>query len=441
MNGIKYIKETFSILELILQDSYTGDLCNDKLLLDSVESINKECRRRIEDYIVSLEVEKRLYDSLETLTDNSLLQVLEKILSTVKVVYKDNLVLLKYTDNIYLTGWHNLAKECRGKVLDKTTLEIVSYPFDKFYNLDENEYTSKENILDLITKATSITIADKVDGSTISIVKYNGELLITTNGSFNADQIPMARQLIGESYRTLEKNLKEKHTYIFEIIYPENQIVVDYGDEQTMYLLAVRDNNTTRFLTEAELALASENIGTPLVHKEAYTSLDDFINKQKDEFCNKEGWVFYLTLEDEDFLFKMKYIEYSKMHKVINKLSFKGVYEVFAAGNIDDVLANTSNEKLKTYIKEFEEILSYIDDKIRNEVKLIKSKINDEMEFKHVVNLIETDILKPYIIKSLKNKNTDTTFNIKSVTHKRFVNIIKVLDDRFISSKSIIQTI
>lgn len=88
------------------------------------------------------------------------------------------------------------------------------------------------------------------------------------------------------------------------------------------------------------LALVSENIGTHLAHKQVFTSLDDFITKQKDEFCNKEGWVFYLTLEDEDFLFKIKYIECFKMHKVINILSFKDTYEMFTDGNVDDVLGS-----------------------------------------------------------------------------------------------------
>ena len=43
------------------------------------------------------------------------------------------MLLLKYGKTIWNTGWHNFAKQCRGKVIDLNTRKIVVYPFNKFF--------------------------------------------------------------------------------------------------------------------------------------------------------------------------------------------------------------------------------------------------------------------------------------------------------------------
>ena len=48
----------------------------------------------------------------------------------------DNLICLNY-DQIESPKSPNIVRQCRGIVLDKDTLEIVHYPFFRFFNLDE----------------------------------------------------------------------------------------------------------------------------------------------------------------------------------------------------------------------------------------------------------------------------------------------------------------
>lgn len=436
--GSEYIVGAIDLLKEILKDDYTSNWNNDKDLLKNVNYIEKNLEQKLIEYIISLDIDRMIEQPIESVDQKTLLSFFEKILQTIKVNYYEDLMLFKYNNNIYLTGWHNLAKECRGKVLNKNTLEIVSYPFDKFFNIDERDEVSKKNVEELIKEAKSVVVAEKVDGSTIAISKYNGKLIITTNGSFQAEQVKIARNMINNKYKDLEKNIKENYTYIFEIIYPSNQIVVDYKGEEAMYLLTIRDNISTRFLSEEDLK--KENIGMPLAYKYKFTSLDDFINKQLEPFCNKEGWVFYITLHDKDVLVKLKYIDYLKIHKVVEKVSFKGIYEVFVNDSVDDVISNViNNEYFNNCIKEFEDILVYLENRIRSEVNTIRDSVNAEnpdMEFKCILGFIKTEVLKPYIIKGLKCSGY--VFNIKDISYKSFVNIIVSLDDEFINSKSII---
>ena len=100
--------------------------------------LNKNRREEIIDFLKSLEIEKEQELLCEKagveytedltfsdLTDSALLDYLVTVLRTISWVEKDNLLLVKYSKTIWNTGWHNLAKQCRGKVFDLNTWEIV----------------------------------------------------------------------------------------------------------------------------------------------------------------------------------------------------------------------------------------------------------------------------------------------------------------------------
>lgn len=447
MKKTNYILNTITLLKLILKNNYTSNWNKDILLLKEVTSLNYKTKQDLILYINSLKIPKLNIllenKNLSDLNFKEILNLFSKILSTIKVSYYQDLMLLKYhSHNIYLTGWHNLAIQCRGKVINKNTLDIISYPFDKFFNLYENEDLSKEKILDLISTANSIRVTEKIDGSTISITKYKNNLIITTNGSFTAEQVKVAKTIIKNTYTNLEENIKENFTYIFEIIYPQNQIVVNYGDERALYLLAIRNNSTTRFLQQDDLLKISKQLGTPLTPTYKFTSLEDFLVKQLDNSYNKEGWVFYITLDNQDILFKLKYINYFNSHRLVANMSLKTIYNLFiSSNNIDDIKANIKNDNFKLYISELEDISVYLNNLVKNEVQEIqRTLVNQDpnSNFKDILSLIKTDSLKPFIIKSLKINNPSNFLSIHDLSYKKFINIITQLDDDFINNKSII---
>ena len=108
-------------------------------------ALDSNIRNKIITTINSLEVEKQAENiasiknpnipleelsldyTIDQLTDKELLNYLGTILWTVSINENENLMLLKYNECIWNTGWHNYAKECRGKIIDKNTLSIVSF--------------------------------------------------------------------------------------------------------------------------------------------------------------------------------------------------------------------------------------------------------------------------------------------------------------------------
>ncbi len=45
-------------------------------------------------------------------------------------------------------------------------------------------------------------------------------------------------------YRDTFEKIEKDKTYLFEIIYPENRIVIDYGDSDDLILLSIINNET-----------------------------------------------------------------------------------------------------------------------------------------------------------------------------------------------------
>ena len=308
---INYFKKKFNIKAQTFNPYYTAIEKVKKYCEDN--DVNLDKRNEIENYIISLNVPNikinifnLLYPNvkcnvtdervqkcdLSMLPDSLLLKYLFIIFSTINFVYKDNLIGLKYNAVIWMTGFHNLAKLCRGKVIDSETMTIVSYPFDKFFNVNEVSETKEDIIKKLVSESTYVYTTDKKDGSTIIVSLYKNKPLITTNGSFENDQIVLAEQLLKKKYPKFLKEIKEGYTYIFELIHPENRIVINYGDEKSLYLLAVRDLRTEKLLSLDETHIIANNFGFPVPQTFSFKNLSDILYLAHTERnTNREGWV------------------------------------------------------------------------------------------------------------------------------------------------------
>jgi RNA ligase len=89
-------------------------------------------------------------------------------------------------------------------------------------------------------------VYDKLDGSLGILYFYDDKPYIATRGSFTSEQAERANKIFQKKYSHLHFN--KEHTYLFEIIYPENRIVVDYGAKEDLILLAVLDTETGKDL-------------------------------------------------------------------------------------------------------------------------------------------------------------------------------------------------
>lgn len=131
----------------------------------------------------------------------------------------------------YSRQWTTATLRCRGLIVDDLTHEIVAWPFPKFFNVGEhahgNDYAPP-------LPDESFEVYDKVDGSLGIVFHYDGRWHAASKGSFTSEQAMWAQAWISTSDTS---RLRPDITYLCEIVYPENRIVVDYGDRQDLVLL------------------------------------------------------------------------------------------------------------------------------------------------------------------------------------------------------------
>jgi len=150
-----------------------------------------------------------------------------------------DLWIYNYTNKTqYDWHWDGVTNKCRGLILDDNGC-LVAKGFDKFFTYDQiinmgNEHT--------IPTDEHFDIYEKVDGSLGIMYFWDDVNYIATRGSFESDMAYEATKMIRDRYNHIV--FYPEYTYMFEIIYPENRIVVDYGDVRKLVLLAVYDNNT-----------------------------------------------------------------------------------------------------------------------------------------------------------------------------------------------------
>lgn len=223
--------------------------------------------------------------------------------------------------------WDEYSLMARGLVLDDTG-EIIARPFDKFFNLDEGvmpntDPLSLEEVLKIHGKPK---IEEKIDGSLGILFKYDGQLIIATRGSFSSDQALEAKNILKEM--DIDTEIFELgYTYLFEIIYPENRIVLNYGKRRELVYLATRNNDTGEYLFESNIA---EQFNCPELYKQMVPHIE-----------NKEGYV--LSFKD-GFRVKVKFDEYVRLHRIMTGFTSKRLW---------DLLRNGDNVDLKDVPEEF----------------------------------------------------------------------------------------
>ena len=207
--------------------------------------------------------------------------------------------------------WNEITLQCRGLILD-ADFNITARPFKKFFNLEEIPASEVPD--------EPFEVYEKMDGSLGILYWRNNKPYIATRGSFISDQAKHATKILQGKYAHTFDQLDKSVTYLFEIIYPGNRIVVDYGDRDDLVLLAVIDNKTGE-----DLPLA--NVGFPVVKE--YSGIHDLgaliaLNEE-----NKEGFVVKFK---SGLRVKVKFTEYLRLHRIITGVSNVVIWEHLSEG-------------------------------------------------------------------------------------------------------------
>lgn len=271
----------------------------------------------------------------------------EKLVSVQKHPTAD-LFLYNYTARVqYSQIWNEVTLQTRGLILD-SEMNVVARPFNKFFNYEELDPNEMPNL--------PFDVFEKVDGS-LGILYWIDDLpFIATRGSFESEQAKHATNILRTKYK--HAKLSKNKTYLFEIIYPENRIVVDYGELDDLILLSIIDNKTG--------VESSEDVGFPIVKK--YNGLTDLKEIRKLNEPNKEGFVVRFS---NGFRLKLKYADYVRLHKTITGVSNITIWEYLKENKpLDEILEKVPDEFYNWVRRTRQELLSSFD-YILNECKSV----------------------------------------------------------------------
>jgi RNA ligase len=208
--------------------------------------------------------------------------------------------------------WDDITLNCRGLVLD-TEGNVIAKPFPKFFNYEEHKPEDIPN--------EYFEVYEKMDGSLGIFFYYGGEWHMATRGSFTSEQAIKGME-IAKRYN-YDKICVPGYTYLFEIIYPENRIVVDYGKEDRLVLLGVMNRRGEEFPYEE---MVDEGWDIVMKYK---TWGEDWETLKKEISKDNEGYVIRFS---GGMRMKIKGDEYVRLHRILTNFSTKDIWEILKNG-------------------------------------------------------------------------------------------------------------
>lgn len=210
-----------------------------------------------------------------------------------------------------LAEWTEPMKDCRGLILDRDGY-IVGRPFRKFWNMSQ--------VLDQVPVGELFAVWEKLDGSLGIVCSYAGERVVATRGSFESEQAVWFKRWMDAKHPGFTPS---GETWLFEIIYPDNRIVVDYGDRKEGVLLAVMapDGVELTDLFNGQIRFHSAR---------CFDGIKDFAVINSDpQFAGEEGFVVKWA---NGFMAKVKADEYCRLHRLITQCSTRTIWELLRSG-------------------------------------------------------------------------------------------------------------
>jgi len=243
------------------------------------------------------------------------------------------LSILNYT-SAAMTKTHDnpTLRRCRGLIFDHVTREVVVRPMEAFFNINDTRYpeTMLENMPRL--QDANLEITEKRDGSLGVVYQYqNNPPEVATRGSFTSDQAKWATEYF-QAHN--EMACFRGVTPLVEIIYPENQIVVDYKDEQSLTLLTLIDNETGSEMTHGGLEVVAVAMGIPVVKLWNKSVAQCAAENEK----NREGYVAkFISRSGQVQRFKIKFEDYKLCHRAMFGMNNRDVWESLKDGKQIDL--------------------------------------------------------------------------------------------------------
>ncbi|MCW6008711.1 2'-5' RNA ligase [Micromonospora sp. CPCC 205371] len=241
------------------------------------------------------------------------------------------LAILNYTEACAYEGaWTPVTLACRGLIYRTDTGEVVARPFAKFFNYGQTGAPD----LDLHAPAL---VTDKADGSLgILYPLPSGGWAVATRGSFTSEQALHATELFNRVYAD-RFTPRPEQTVLFEIVFPENRIVLDYAGLDDLILLGAVETATGAVL---DPSWVSDWPGPVTTTFAAGTLAEALAMKPR---ANAEGVV--VRLLDSGAMVKLKQADYVALHKIVTGLTARVVWQHLIEGKpLDELVAPLPDE-------------------------------------------------------------------------------------------------
>jgi len=265
--------------------------------------------------------------------------------------------------------------DARGLILDSSGT-IIARPYRKFFN-----YKELEDRIDLPEEVRKLsdweneeyTVTEKVDGSLIIVFCHNGEMVFASSGSFISEHALKAKELyekLADKYkRFIFADAFMKNTFLFELVSPEYQIVIQYPEEK-LILHGIIQTVTGEFNDASYNMLKAD--GFPVVRSYNYT--EEELIKVQAELKDVEGFVVrfkdsgkMLKMKTEDYFMKSKdaaiffgkFFTYRKIGLVFDSI-FDDTYDDLVASVVTHPQIKENIEIVFNFYKELEtELMGY----------------------------------------------------------------------------------
>lgn len=276
------------------------------------------------------------------------------------------LAVLKYSKDVMVEDlWNPWYLDCRGVVLNITTNEIVSWGYPKFFNVGEPRGYSMSSFLLL----QEVETVEKMDGSCLCVTCYNDDILVHTLGMIESEQAEWGRkELKKDKYCKFLSNMLPRTTYIFEEIYTENRVVVDYRGYEGLVLTGIR-NHTGEVLPPLEVERFAVEVGLDKPKREVLPVTELLQRLKELKGVDGEGYVVWV----EGQMHKIKSEDYTQIHSVIGYAENPRIL-LKNKDKIDDILAILPLEYQQNVLTCLQEVLvcrRYVEDEVKRVVNTV----------------------------------------------------------------------
>lgn len=279
------------------------------------------------------------------------------------------LMIGNYTEKAqYANVWNSVTSAFRGLIWDYETEEIVARPFPKFFNYGQPGAPE-------LQLSASCRAFDKLDGSLgimyptpLNIDGY----AIATRGSFTSEQAIHGTSRLQDIFRNVRWEPWINCTYLFEIIYPENRIVVDYGMTDDLILIDVLDNRNGEPAVDY-----AWNYPGPWVEDLEYETLADALVAAPRP--NAEGFVLYFPDTNDRVKFKQE--DYLRLHRIVTGLNSRRIWEHLSQGGTTEELLSEIPDEFHTFVIEVSFALQLDFERLKLDIEETYSSVISELNF------------------------------------------------------------